>query len=197
MASSVGEMLEREGWKPDTGWAVTAVPSWAATASLANFDIRKANDRVRAVLVRSAMRDAAVIGGWDFSYNSHGDNQWQPHWQPHLYLIFPFVPASAPLVSALSKAFVPSPTVKKPLKVKKLSSPVTAVTYAFKGMFFGRSSYVDASGALNSNVKPLKPREQREIVSYLSTIGMTDRCFTRWVRRYGSRLMLCQRGRLK
>lgn len=189
-------LLDDTGCSHGTGFAITVVPEWAAQepGKLASFDLDLANGRIRTALARSTCRDALVIGGWDFSFNSHSDKEWPPRWQPHLYLLFPMVKDKEELRAALDGTFPPSERNPRPIKIKPLIKSMEAITYAIKGVFKPRTSYIGDDGRCNTRTSlPLPPPLERELLTYLDGLGITDRMFLRNVRRRGCRLVACHR----
>jgi hypothetical protein len=176
-----------------TGYAVTAIPTWLSVApgKLSSIDLRKAGDRLRKALERSSLRDMAIVGGWDFSFNEHSNREWAAHWQPHLY-------DKAALKAELEDVFPPSQACPRPVKCTPLKNALSQATYAMKGAFFRRISFIDHKGHRNTRKRqppPLRPGQWRELLAYLDQLAMTDRMFLRNVRRRGGRLVLCQRDR--
>jgi hypothetical protein len=185
-------LLDEIGWSKGTGYAVTAVPNWAVVTpgELVKFDMNKANIRVRKVLERSNIRDALVVGGWDFSCNSSSSQSGTKFWQPHLYLLFPLIEDKEELRAALTRCFPSSELNPRPIYIEVLSDPLEAITYAFKGVFKLRTSYTDDNGRRNTRSRHRLPAPlERELLTYLDNTGMTDRMFLRNVRRRGCRLV--------
>jgi hypothetical protein len=190
-------LLDDIGWSMGLGYAVTAIPGWAARepGGLARFNISQAIGRLRTTLARSSCCNTLVVGGWDFSFNSHSANQWSPEWQPHLYLLFPMARDKEELKAALASTFPASDRNPRPLKIQQLNNPMKAITYAFKGVFNPRTSYIDNDGRRNTRTNHRLPGPiERELLTYLDQLGVTGRMFLRNVRRRACRLVAHQKN---
>lgn len=192
---AVMALLEKLGWSPGQGYAFTAIPTWLACAPghLETHDLHKTESRLRTALARSEIADLPIIGGWDFSFNEHGEGSWTPHWQPHLYLLLPTATNPELVKRSLESVLPRSEACPRPLKYRSIDDAVAAITYAFKGNFKRRISYFDKDDRLDSRQLPLRPEQERELLTYLDQLAMTDRMFLRNVRRRGGRLVMCQR----
>ena len=197
ITGAIMALLEELGWSPSQGYAFTAIPTWLACAPghLAKLDLHKAESRLRTALARSEIADLPIIGGWDFSFNEHGEGSWTPHWQPHLYLLLPTATNPELVKRSLESVFPKSEACPRPLKYRSIDDAVAAITYAFKGNFKWRISYFDKDDRLDSRQFPLRPEKGCELLTVLDQLAMTDRMFLRNVRRRGGRMVACQRDR--
>ena len=175
------------------GYAVTIIPENAGhpAGELATRDIAKSNRALRRRLARSPLANEVVIGGWDFSFNDHSSGLWPPHWQPHLYLIFPLVTDRAWLKAELMKLFSKADGTPRPIRVVPFKDPLDQFTYAVKSAFKLRRSYLDSNDKPKTNALPLPIHRDRELLVFLDKLGWADRMFLRNVKRQGSLLVRC------
>ncbi|TAN77819.1 MAG: hypothetical protein EPN20_01545 [Magnetospirillum sp.] len=181
------------GWTRGQGYAVSVIPTWLACQAghLSVSALLRAEHRIRKAISRSVLCDLVIVGGWDFSWNEDSDGAWGPHWQPHLYLVFLGAVTRAQIERELKRIFPGSPTTPKPVACEPLKDPVEVITYAFKACFFRRIGYVRKDNGKRDTRKdlPLRPAQERELLTVLDQLTITGRLFLRNVRRRGGRLV--------
>src|SRR5665213_1756655 len=137
-----------------------------------------------------------VIGGIDFSFNVHDQNQLSPHWQPHFQFVIEGCTESQ-LKDALRRHYPKANSIPKPLKIETVrdDDEVNVFSYLVKPFFERRISYVNHDGQAGTRKISLKPPELREITAFMSRYEITDRLIMQNVRRYGDKLVRKTIGR--
>lgn len=145
--------------------------------SLHNFQIRKAKDRLRKQIARSALRDFIFVGGFDFLVEACGRGA--PAWVPHFYLL-----SQAKRDEALEvfrdyfprSALVPKPVMTKRLKKTEVFDPAT---YTYKQTFDERFPGNDSEGNFKPNHRPINADHWQELAPLLHQWGFTKRVIQR------------------
>lgn len=165
-------------------------PLWSrGTGELCALDLRKVRDQLRSQFRRSALENAAAVGGIDFSFNLHSAGEWEPHWQAHAYVIVEgFSPAEAS--KALERFYPKTREIPRPIRAREVQELLPAASYSFKSMFSRRVSYVDPhNGRQNTRLLSLKPRQERVLSVFLDQQPRHARLFTRNILRKAGKLV--------
>ncbi len=167
-------------------------PNWQrGPGELGGLDPELAKRQLAKCIVRAGLGRLVIVGGLDFSFNIHAGNRWEPHWQPHFYLICQGASRMA-IKEALSgngRSFKASLSIPRPVMATDVKNRMRAISYSMKSMFFRRSTYLGNDGAWNSRSLSLKPDQQAELTAFLDQHKPTDRMFLRNVRHHGLKLV--------
>jgi hypothetical protein len=171
--------------------AISIIPpqSRVEIGSLRDFNDRSLRNRIRRAFSSTELHDVPFVGGFDISYNEHANGDWPPYWQLHLYLLTIYPPED--IHDELRAAFRGDDETPRPVQVKQVDTPLSALTYSLKSTFVRRISYVGRNGRHNTRkTLPIRPKHLRELLEYLDRLGMTGRLFLLNVRRRGGRFTL-------
>ena len=155
---------------------------------LQTFSLANVKDELAKRLERSELGGCVVIGGIDFSFNIEGQTLWNPHWQPHAYILLEGKD-KAQLKEAIKKYYPRAETIERPFRAKYVESLMKPISYAVKSCFCTRSSYLEEDGHRNTINQSLKPRVAAELTVYLDQTKPTDRIILRKVRLEGDKLV--------
>jgi hypothetical protein len=147
---------------------------------LHTVDLTKMVKLVQKRLQRSGISNRIVIGGLDVSLNLNENTI--IGWQLHLYVLIEGKNDKA-LRKAVKAAFPPEPTAAKPYTFREVENPLKAISYAYKGHFKRRSSYIDKQGHANTKPFKLKGPDQCELLQFLAQYKVGSRAILRGVRR--------------
>lgn len=150
--------------------------------TLNEFDLRTAKRRLSQRIKRTGLANCLVLGGFDFSFNIHSAGSWEPHWQPHAYLIFQAATAEA-VKLAMRAGFSKAETVPCPINTQTIENFFEVVSYSVKSEFYQRVTYIDPTGRQNSRQVSLPPERLAELTSYLDDFNPMDRLFQRNINR--------------
>jgi hypothetical protein len=165
-----------------TRWsAASIVPVDLAfpVGELDRFNFVYAKDRLRKQLERSEIRQAIVIGGFDYALQTFKDRA--PKWRAHLY--FPISASKSRVRHALKRYYLPDADTKKPVIVKLLKddafTPLKVATYSFKANFYKREPASDPLGNADTSHSELDPNHQAELALFLHKQGFLGRTIRR------------------
>lgn len=164
-------------------------PTWnfpPGQLRLAKLD--RMTDQLRQVLKRAGLGHCLVAGGFDVSFNEDNEKTWPPHWSVHVYLIVAVIDRER-FKALLRPTLETSPEVERPLRTRDIDDWMAAATYAWKGAFFKRVSYVGDDDGSRTRKLPMKPEQHRELLLFLDRHSMTQRSFLRGIRRRGGELV--------
>jgi hypothetical protein len=155
--------------------------------TLNTIDLGKTKRQLARQIDRTGLGDLVAIGGFDFSYNQPAAPA-TPYWQPHAYLIFQGAEANL-IKQALRPCYPATTNIPVPVRTRRVSDLMKALSYAMKAIFLRRNSYIDSRGRANTKDFPLASEAERELLSYLDQLKPADRLFLKNVRRQGATLM--------
>jgi hypothetical protein len=162
--------------------------SWSRSPdNLNSFGLPKAKRQTGRHFDRAGVGNLVAIGGFDFSYNQPADGS-APYWQPHAYVILQGIEPEA-LKQAISPFYPSTAAIPRPIRTRRVTDLMEALSYTTKAIFFRRASYKDANGRLNSRTLPLLASAERELLTYLDQLYPVDRLFLKNVRRQGATLI--------
>jgi hypothetical protein len=156
--------------------------------NLASFDLGKAKRQLARHIDRAGLGSLVAIGGFDFSYNQPATGT-TPYWQPHAYVLFQGVEQKL-LKEALSPFYPATDEIPVPVRTRRVTDLMEALSYAVKAIFYRRTSYRDANGRANTRWLPLQTSAERELLTYLDQLHPADRLFLKSVRRSSSKLTI-------
>lgn len=135
-------------------------------------DIALAHRWVRRLLRKVGVTHA--IGGLDISANEHDIGGFEPHWQPHFWLLAPKdeVKQAKP---QFSKQLVPTEWVPKPHKALTFDGNLAGLAYGLKRTFDRRVSYQAPDGKINTRCRKLRIQQEREALQVLDEVGFSER----------------------
>lgn len=133
-------------------------------------------------LQRADLDGTRVIGGIDISLNT--ENNTDHTWQLQLYLLVN-QKCTDKLKKTLSNAFTLEPSAKRPLHLRLIYMPRTALTYVLKSRFELRSGYmVDGKHKLKKQ-KLANAEHLIELALFLDRGKPTDRLVLKGIKREG------------
>lgn len=155
--------------------------------NLSSFDLDKATRQMARHFDRAGVGNLVAIGGFDFSFNQPASGS-TPSWQPHAYVILQGIEHQA-LKHALTPFYPSTAEIPRPIRTRRVTDRMEAITYAAKAIFYRRSSYKDATGRANTRYLRLPPPAERELFTYLDQLQPVDRMFLKNARRQGAILI--------
>lgn len=187
VCAQIARWQERTG---ESGVAASVVPARLklAPGELDKLNLGKMLDVFRQQLRRSGYGDCISVAGVDLSFNEDSDNQWAPHWQPHLYAVVLSANEPKQVKAELGTFFPVDESVRVPVLAKRLNEPMRPVSYLWKPFFQRRVSYIAANGRLAARKLPLRPDQVREVVSYFADKAPCERLLFMGIRRRGQHL---------
>ena len=163
------------------------VPHWQRPfGRLHEFDARRFKAAMRARL-RRALPDNLVVGGIDISLNVGGLFASRT-WAPHVYLIVDDADKET-VRAALEGTVKATPEVPRPLQVRAVREPLSALSYAVKPFIGRRCSYVARDGKRATRKTRLKAAEALEAALVMDGMRPQDRLILKGVRLRGGRLV--------
>lgn len=172
----------------NSSFAISVIPTHFAVpiGNLNTVDPAGPNNWLRTIIKRAGLGAHPIIGGWDISLNEGTDGaRW---WQLHFYGIAFNVSDPGLFSAALRSQLQANEKVLRPLKVRPANDLAESSTYSLKAIFVRRVSYIGNNGRRQTRTLSLKPDGQRELLTYLDSMVISNRIFLRGFRRVGSRL---------
>jgi hypothetical protein len=161
--------------------ALNIVPATAIVrlGKLASFSSANLQRRLKHALAKAGIGPA--LGGIDFSFNEDDNEQYQPFWSPHIYLITSEI--SSTQTSILRTIFERRKEIPKPILITPFTNKAHRRSYALKMMFTRRIGYEDTKVGKDGTYRKcrntcddrLRADERLELYMYLDQIGLAER----------------------
>jgi hypothetical protein len=158
---------------------------------LNTFDLSRAKRQLARQLDRVGLGRLIALGGFDFSYDQP-TVPLPPYWQPHAYVIFQGTEPKQ-IKRALTPLYPATTKIPRPIRTRKVTDLMEALSYAVKSAFWRRSSYFNDQEVSNTRTLPLPSGAKRELIAYLDQLCPVDRLSLKNVRRRGAKLIV-ERG---
>jgi hypothetical protein len=162
--------------------AINIVPSNSIVApnSLNYFSLADLQRRLKFALKKTAIK--AAIGAVDFSFNEHQDNDYEPFWCPHIYLITADENIDQ-AAETLRDIYKSSKQVPRPIKISEFQNKASRRSYALKMNFRRRIGYWESKETQNGEKRKrrntatdrLRAKERLELYIYLHQTGFASR----------------------
>jgi|GEM_PF-3927315 len=177
--------------RPHELWAITVVPPRVrfAPGELHNLDLCQFKETFSKQVSRAGFHNLVMFGGVDIDFCVHSDNDFYPHWAPHLHCLF-IGENGQEVKAALGRFYPPDHIAPRPIRAEKVKDPMEAISYPMKPFFGRRVSYIGGNGRRQSRDLRLQADELQEIGAYMGQHKHTDLLFLKNVRRRGCNLAL-------
>ena len=157
-----------------------------AYGDLHNADLKKINERVQRRHQRAAF--PLVFAGVDISWNEDSARRWHPHWQLQVYGVCVGV-EKAEVKKRLTTLYPANDTTPRPLRIRRCTNLVQALSYAIKPYFGKRVSYFHSeTGKFRTRKVSLKRPEAQEVATWIDHYPLSARYALTGCRRYGDRI---------